>query len=1174
MRIDRLDLVAFGPFTDASLDLSGGREGLHLIHGPNEAGKTSALRAIRQFFQGIPARSTDDFIHKHAAMRIGTRLRGRSGTFLELVRRKGNKNTLLTPDGTTPDDADARLLRFLGGVSADEFLRKFTIDHAELVEGGKALIKGGGDLGQMLFAAGVGFASLGRVQKQLDDDAEVLFKRGGSKPRINADFATLEATRKKMRSDQLSSTEWVGLQDALSEALTARSQIDARIEQDSRERARLDRLDQARKPAARLQMVNEALTPLADVPRLPDDFAGRCQQALAAIRPLEDSIARARRKIDELTARLAEIQVPHDLLDEADAIEDLFRRFSQHEQAVASRERLLADRDACDDQVRNLLRALGHDPDALGSLETPSASRLESLRLTTTDRTRVQELVENRQALQNNLVNAEKALQDQTRKRDLAIARLAELGPERDATALKRAIKRAQREGDLDTALRDARDKLAQSQKRDATALKSLGLWSGTLDELATLAIPPIETIERFGSELDDLASVLAQLGEQIDALDTNAANNTAALEALELAGDIPTEDALSQSRAERDGLWNQARQARALTDALADAYESALRRADDLADRLRREAERVAKRAGLVAERNRLKTERARLRARLDDAERGQTTQLNAWRDLWRAIGVQEPLPPREMSAWHRRHAKLAENLAATQAERDQVAALESRIVEQREAVSEALAALGEPTAEAEESLADLLDRADAVVEAVRKESDDRKRLSRDHATLDAEGPALVEAHAAARAQWNDWLARWTAAMTRIGQPADTSPQAANAVVQQTDAIFELLDRAREHRRAIAEIEHQAGAFRNEVKALAERVAPDLDVNDGFDPGEVVRRLHARLKQANELRRDHEELTARLEEETRTEQADADRLVKLQSDLEVLRRQARCQTDDELLDVAERARQRQLLDRERDDLVTHLRTLAAGTPLDAFLRDAEQAIAEQIADQLRNIGESIARLNHEKDELNQTIGARQSDLNRMNGSAAAADASEQIETLRARIRDDAEQYARLRLASTILRTSIERYRQKSQGPVLGRASDLFSRLTLGSFEGLRDDYDANDQPVLVGVRPGGAVVHVEGMSLGTADQLYLALRLATLETLLDRDEPLPLIVDDILIQFDDARARATLEVLAEFSRRTQVLLFTHHEHLTRLARAVAPDDLIVHPLDVRSRVA
>jgi uncharacterized protein YhaN len=91
---------------------------------------------------------------------------------------------------------------------------------------------------------------------------------------------------------------------------------------------------------------------------------------------------------------------------------------------------------------------------------------------------------------------------------------------------------------------------------------------------------------------------------------------------------------------------------------------------------------------------------------------------------------------------------------------------------------------------------------------------------------------------------------------------------------------------------------------------------------------------------------------------------------------------------------------------------------------------------------------------------------------------------------------------------------------------------------------------------VFVGVRPKGQRVRVTpGMSAGTRDQLYLALRLATLEHYFERSEPLPFIVDDILIQFDDERTRATLEALTDLSAKTQVILFTHHERVAEEAR-------------------
>ena len=93
------------------------------------------------------------------------------------------------------------------------------------------------------------------------------------------------------------------------------------------------------------------------------------------------------------------------------------------------------------------------------------------------------------------------------------------------------------------------------------------------------------------------------------------------------------------------------------------------------------------------------------------------------------------------------------------------------------------------------------------------------------------------------------------------------------------------------------------------------------------------------------------------------------------------------------------------------------------------------------------------------------------------------------------------------------------------------------------------------DEPVLAGIRPGEQRVYVEGMSSGTRDQLYLALRLASLEKYMESSEPMPFIVDDILVDFDDARSQAALQVLAELAERMQIILFTHHLRLVEQAQ-------------------
>ena len=150
-----LNLKAVGPFTDVVLDLSGGEQGLHLIYGPNEAGKTSTLRALSHLLFGFPQRSADNFVHPNEQLRIGGTLRHSSGEELEIIRRRGNRNTLRGPDDSSVV-ADECLARFLGGMNQETFETLFGIDHERLTQAGEEIRTGQGHLGEMLFAAGAG----------------------------------------------------------------------------------------------------------------------------------------------------------------------------------------------------------------------------------------------------------------------------------------------------------------------------------------------------------------------------------------------------------------------------------------------------------------------------------------------------------------------------------------------------------------------------------------------------------------------------------------------------------------------------------------------------------------------------------------------------------------------------------------------------------------------------------------------------------------------------------------------------------------------------------------------------------------------------------------------------------------------------------------------------------
>ena len=157
MKFERLELSAFGHFKGQALDFSVPSAGLHLIYGNNEAGKSTALRAIRGLLFGVPVQSQDTFVHTGKDIRVGAVLVNAEQR-LEVVRRKGRKHTLLNAQGEALDD-DA-LRPWLGGVDETLFNAMFGLDHTGLRAGAESLLALGGKPGATLYGASLGTAHL------------------------------------------------------------------------------------------------------------------------------------------------------------------------------------------------------------------------------------------------------------------------------------------------------------------------------------------------------------------------------------------------------------------------------------------------------------------------------------------------------------------------------------------------------------------------------------------------------------------------------------------------------------------------------------------------------------------------------------------------------------------------------------------------------------------------------------------------------------------------------------------------------------------------------------------------------------------------------------------------------------------------------------------------------
>lgn len=200
----------------------------------------------------------------------------------------------------------------------------------------------------------------------------------------------------------------------------------------------------------------------------------------------------------------------------------------------------------------------------------------------------------------------------------------------------------------------------------------------------------------------------------------------------------------------------------------------------------------------------------------------------------------------------------------------------------------------------------------------------------------------------------------------------------------------------------------------------------------------------------------------------------------------------------------------------------------------------------------------TIARKEEERTKTQQLLsetdleyGQISSELSRASHASAFDEAKQQKAVIDAQLKEQYQEFAMLLLAKRALVSSITEWERKSQPEVYLQASRLFSQMTKGAWQVVRMNA-AGEIEVLDSVR---TATPPQLLSLGTRQQLYLALRVALLMTAKNVGRSLPILCDDILVNFDDDRRREAVKVLIELSHYRQVVLFTCHPSVAELVR-------------------
>lgn len=739
-----------------------------------------------------------------------------------------------------------------------------------------------------------------------------------------------------------------------------------------------------------------------------------------------------------------------------------------------------------------------------------------------------------------------------------------------DIDEIERVVDKIKRAGQIEKTVIELEKKLLLKEQQINDSLKILPLWDGTYQELMEHPFPIlIETVKKYAQKKNELDQNRQNVNDRIRTQKENIEGYEKQIRELESLAKIPSEDQLLGSRNHRDqgwrfirtklekGSWDEGIGGFTGGQSIENVYEESVRNSDQIADNMRFEATKLGEKNKYLSDIENCKDKMIGLESEADRISQKTSKWETSWNMLWEPYGI-IPLTPVEMTEWLTKYKQIKTMVQELYEGKAELKKIENQKSEYKSLLINALARIVSVTEE--KTLEDLLtvaenqikkireyiNKQNALIESISEDSQRKEKIKTQ--LTDSEGEITI------------WHTDWVKAIDGTSIKSTTQTSVAETLLDKYENLVQNYDRLQILILEKEKTEKQLESFEGKTKNVLQEVSIELDEQN---VAVAVNSLYMRLQKAQTdqetMKRDQDKqkkINAKLKTAGRE-------IEESEATLNELLQQAGCTSVEDLEEAEKAFVLKKSYQTDIQEIEEELFQIGNGRSLNTLNLEANQIEQDGIEAELEDIQRSLDGLDFQRSKLEQDHGAVKKEYEEkiQGNNTASVSAEQQKESALAKISNLTEQYIQLKLVSSLLQKGIEHFRSQNQDPILKRAGELFAKLTLQSFTGLAVDYNEQDQPVLMGTRLDGDKVSIEGMSDGTTDQLYLPLRIASIEKYVQNNESIPFIVDDILVHFDDIRSKETLKVLLELSKHTQIIFFTHHERLIKTMEQIATDD-------------
>ncbi|OBZ14773.1 hypothetical protein A8L34_12775 [Bacillus sp. FJAT-27264] len=471
------------------------------------------------------------------------------------------------------------------------------------------------------------------------------------------------------------------------------------------------------------------------------------------------------------------------------------------------------------------------------------------------------------------------------------------------------------------------------------------------------------------------------------------------------------------------------------------------------------------------------------------------------------------------------------------------------------------------------------LMDAWTAWRQKVDRASDEREACRTEMESLAGQEQALAAEMRQEEAAFTETAGRYEAWLRSHKLPEGLSPEGLPEIFSAVEQGNELLQQESKLRLRLAQLEAECAAFEDEVLALMEEAGssieevaasasqPEMSGSGSTGREELARMIPGWLEarklawdglKAELLRLDG--LTSRLRSAEGEYEEARLQLERLNQRRQSLLAQGGAEDTEEFL-------RRSAAVQRRGELEGNIRQwelamfggwnqegtkglLALLETLDASALEQERSAAE----------EQAVASEEERSSLLQRRGKLLQEREYLKERCMEDTVLQQLEEQRSALRLIAGQYAVTAITAELIGRTRRIYEQEKQPQVLRLASVYFNKLTEGEY--LRVVMTLGHKELKAEHRIAG-LLDSGLLSRGTAEQLYLALRLALAETMA-RQACLPLLFDDLFVNFDEQRLHAALSLLGELSATRQIVMMTCHRHVAEAARRLIPSAAVI----------